>query len=318
MEARLAPAGNVRFSVLISTRDREELLRRTLATVFAQRFADYEVVVVDDGSSDRTRAYLASLGARVRALTQDHAGPGAARNRGIEAARGEYVAFLDSDDLWFPWTLETFDALIREHARPAIVAARVAEFRDESEVAAIQEEPARAERFDDFLASSARPLAVGAGTATIRRDLLVACGGFTTRHISGEDHDLLLRLGTARGFVAAESPVQLAWRRHAGGASVDLDRLHQGCEHLVAQENRGAYPGGAARARQRREIVARHVRPVSLECLRQGRVRMGWSLYRRTWGWHVGMHRWRYLLGFPARAAGRAFSPGGNRLARGR
>jgi len=291
------------FSVVIPTRDRVEFLSRTLATVFAQRFTDFEAVVVDDGSTDGTGAYLASLGRRVRALRQECAGPGAARNAGVAAARGDYVAFLDSDDIWFPWTLEALAAIVREH-RPSIVAARVAEFREERELDSIREEAAAGERFADFLAASGRPLAVGAGTATIRRELLAGAGGFTTSPINAEDHDLMLRLGTAPSFVRVERPVLLGWRRHAQGASRDLGRLAAGCEYLIGQENAGAYPGGAARARERREIVARHARPVSLECLRQGHLAAGWSLYSKTLRWHVGLNRWRYLLGFPARAAG--------------
>jgi len=308
----------VLFSVVIPTHDRVGLLRRTLESVFAQRFSGYEVIVVDDGSTDATPEYLASLGTRVTALRQQNAGPGAARNAGIARAQGEYVAFLDSDDLWFPWTLDSMAALVEAHGRPAIVAARAVEFRDESELAAICEEPPRAERFADFLAASSRPFAVGSGTATIRRSLLAGSGGFTTRRINAEDHDLVLRLGTAPGFDAEERPVLVAVRREGAGVSFDMERLAAGCEHLVAQEGAGAYPGGQARARERREIVARHVRPVSLECVRQGRIGAGWSLYSRTLRWHVGLNRWRYLLGFPARAAARALSPGPGGVARGR
>src|SRR4051812_6017095 len=98
------------FSVVVPTYNRLYLLSRALETVCAQTHADFEIIIVDDGSTDGTREWLASHGAPVpvRVLEQSNRGPGAARNLGIREARGDYIAFLDSDDLWFPWTLETF------------------------------------------------------------------------------------------------------------------------------------------------------------------------------------------------------------------
>jgi glycosyltransferase involved in cell wall biosynthesis len=95
------------FSVIIPAYNRRALLIETLNSVWQQTFADFEVIVVDDGSTDGTAEYLGSLGAKVQCVMQDNFGPGAARNRGLEIANGRYVAFVDSDDVWFPWTLET-------------------------------------------------------------------------------------------------------------------------------------------------------------------------------------------------------------------
>src|SRR6516225_7492172 len=119
------------FSVVIPTYNRVHLLARTLDSVSRQRFTDFEVIVVDDGSNDGTQEYLRSLGDRIRMLQQANGGPGAARNAGIRAARGKYVALLDSDDLWFPWTLNVFARAIREHKQPTILGGRCVEFVEE-------------------------------------------------------------------------------------------------------------------------------------------------------------------------------------------
>ena len=94
-------------SVLIPTRNRRELLSRTLATVLAQRGVELEVVIVDDGSTDDTRAWLDGLGdERVRVVSsRDGPGVAQARNTGIEEARAPWLAFLDDDDLWAPTKL---------------------------------------------------------------------------------------------------------------------------------------------------------------------------------------------------------------------
>src|SRR5450830_1529256 len=93
------------FSIVIPTYNRMKFLQQALDSVWAQTHDDYEIIVVDDGSTDGTKDYLASLDGRVKTVRQSNSGPAAARNLGVRQAKGEYVAFLDSDDLWFPWAL---------------------------------------------------------------------------------------------------------------------------------------------------------------------------------------------------------------------
>ena len=93
-----------------------------LDSVFAQTWTNYEVIVADDGSTDGTGDVLATYGDRIRVVTQQNSGPGTARNLGIELARGEYLAFLDSDDVWFPWTLASYARAIHDYGQPTIIA----------------------------------------------------------------------------------------------------------------------------------------------------------------------------------------------------
>lgn len=98
-------SGAPRVSVLIPTYNRAALLCEAIDSVLAQSFRDFEIVVVDDGSTDDTLARLAVYGDRVRVLRADHGGPARARNAGFAAARGDYVCILDSDDLYYPHKL---------------------------------------------------------------------------------------------------------------------------------------------------------------------------------------------------------------------
>lgn len=95
-------------SVVVPTYDRAPLIGRTIDSILAQTYQPVEVVVVDDGSSDDTRARIAAQyghDQRVRYFFKQNGGPATARNAGFRQARGHYVALLDSDDTWFPWKL---------------------------------------------------------------------------------------------------------------------------------------------------------------------------------------------------------------------
>ena len=93
----------VRVSVVIPLYNKECWIRRTLDSIAEQSFTDFEVLVVDDGSTDGGSQVVVNYGdARFRLITQPNAGPGAARNRGIAEAKGEFLAFLDADDEWLP------------------------------------------------------------------------------------------------------------------------------------------------------------------------------------------------------------------------
>lgn len=102
-------------SVVIPTYNAPQLLRETLDTVLAQTFADYEVVIINDGSTDDTVEQLEPYRDRIRLITQKNAGIGAARNRGIDESRGKYVALLDHDDLWKPGKLAAQAEFMESH-----------------------------------------------------------------------------------------------------------------------------------------------------------------------------------------------------------
>ena len=114
-----------RVSVVIPTHNRAQTLSRTLESVWAQTHRPIELILVDDGSTDATPQVVADWAAQheaapdfvVRRLYQDNAGANAARNRGIAAAEGAYVAFLDSDDRWQPDKLAKQIAVLRGDAR---------------------------------------------------------------------------------------------------------------------------------------------------------------------------------------------------------
>jgi glycosyltransferase involved in cell wall biosynthesis len=290
------------FSVIIPTYNREILLREALNSVFSQTFEDYEVIVVDDGSTDGTLEMLQSYGDKIQILTQKNAGPGGARNLGASLAKGEYLAFLDSDDLWLPWALCTFYRSIKNHKNPSLSCSSIYEFSDKKELKSITEEPLHLTYFHNFFESWRSHSYVGAGMAVIRKNTFLACEGFTTKIKNCEDHDLILRLGFAPGFISIKSPMTLGWRRHEGSTTMNVKRSIDGVLYLIIQENSGRYPGGQEYSHHRIYLISSHARPVSLECLRSGARSDAWKLYCKTFFWNLRLCRFNYLIGFPIKA----------------
>ncbi|MFQ5676497.1 MAG: glycosyltransferase family 2 protein, partial [bacterium] len=90
----------IETSIIIPTFNRLAFLKEAVSSILEQTYQAFEILVVDDGSTDGTREYVRTLDGPISYLGQDNRGPGAARNYGIRKARGKYVTFLDSDDLW--------------------------------------------------------------------------------------------------------------------------------------------------------------------------------------------------------------------------
>jgi glycosyltransferase involved in cell wall biosynthesis len=305
------------FSVVVPTYNRLDLLEEALASVWAQTWTDFEVIVVDDGSTDGTSEWLQGQ-PRVKLLRQANCGHGAARNRAAREAKGEYLACLDSDDRWFPWTLARLAEAIERHGRPALMLGTPVEVRsdDWTGAAAARDAPLRCEPFHDYLASSSRALFPGTCVCVARRDCLLSAGGFAESLRCAEDIDLFLRLGTEAGFLHIGQPCTVAYRRHGGGLTSDHHAAVAGMAFLIEGERAGRYPGGAARARERREIISRSVRAVSVAAIGHVSVRAAARLYWQTLGWHLSALRIKYLAGFWALAAAALLAPRRIRTAR--
>ncbi len=182
-----------RFTVVIPTRNRADLLPRAVASALGQSLQDLELIVVDDGSTDDTGLLQGRLGdPRLRWIHQPHRGVSAARNRGAAEAAAPWLTFLDSDDEALPGWLERFAAAALNRSsggeRPAgLVSAGCLRRNgtDGEEIAVAQE--ARPEM-------GGQPLLTLAGTFAVRRDLFRDAGGYDEELRFSENSELLIRL----------------------------------------------------------------------------------------------------------------------------
>lgn len=294
-----------KFSVIIPAYNRASYIAATLRSVFAQTFSDYEVIVVDDASTDDTVEIVRTFGERVKVLEQKNSGPGAARNLGSKHARGEYLAFLDSDDLWFPWTLAAYDELLRQE-QVSIIAGCPYFFEDEAEVARVGSGALKFKRYPDYLSADPAEALPGGGLLVVRSTAFAEVGGFTHERVFSEDAELYMRLGTAPGYALVTAPCTVAYRRHAGSAMHDTPRIAAGLQMILQHEREGKFPGGEARRAARWHFIAHSCRNTAANAARGGHPGLAMSLYGESLGANIREGRWKFVLGLPLVAAGAA------------
>jgi glycosyltransferase involved in cell wall biosynthesis len=263
---------NPTVSVIIPTYNRKADLARAIRTVVAQSYKDWELTVVDDASPDGTEEVVRSFGDRRVGYFRHrlHRGAGAVRNCGICRARGKYVAFLDSDDEWFP---EKLAQDVAAFARPGGDVGLVycgKELVDLEgrlllrRIPSLEGDLYRQLLAHDFIGSCSR--------VAVRRDILEAAGGFDESLPSGQDWDMWVR--AARMGRVACVPECLV-RRHLGHAQISgsLKRILDG--HLMVVEKHRNEFDGTALSRHWADLAAmlmnydlRKGREMALESLR--------------------------------------------------
>jgi glycosyltransferase involved in cell wall biosynthesis len=212
-----------RISVVIPTYNYGHFVTEAVDSVLAQTAPPLEVIVVDDGSKDDTRQRLARYGDRIRYIYQENQGLSAARNTGIRAAQGEYIALLDSDDVWHPRKLEVQAHYLARHPEVGLLASADIMDRSGGWPAVEAADPApQPIRFED-LVIKARFVPSG---VVIRQDCFRAAGLFDTELRSTEDRDMWIRI--ARQFPVVKLRVPLVWYRvHGGNMSYVATRMEE-------------------------------------------------------------------------------------------
>ena len=261
-----------RFSIVVPTFNRAHLMNRVVTSVQRQSITDWELLIVDDGSTDPTEEVvpqLAALDSRLRYIRLDkNSGlPAIARNRGISEARGEYVAFLDSDDYWWPQHLAIHARRHRGLAAPGLCYSPLWTRRRGWPLFGLLFIPSPRQQ-----AETRRELiqrnSIQCSGVTVSRTLLVSHGGFneSPRLTAVEDYELWLRLadGGPIGFIPRLTGVYSSGQ----GISTKQD-MEQQLAHL--SEEIGAPIG----RRSRIEVIRERLWgvPAALTSLGLGRVR---------------------------------------------
>lgn len=209
-------------SVIIPTYNRSAFLKEAVESVLAQSAGADEVIVVDDGSTDETPRVLEAFGPSVRSLRRENSGVSAARNAGIEAARGEWLAFLDSDDLWRPRKLEKQLAYLS--VRPDIRICQVEEIWIRNGKRLNPKKHHTKPTGFCFAALLERCLVSPSGVM-IHREVLKDVGLFDETLPACEDYDLWLRIGCRYAIGLVEEPLAVKRGGHPDQLSASVPML---------------------------------------------------------------------------------------------
>jgi len=228
-------------SVVIPTYNRGELLIETIESILAQTAKPGEVIVVDDGSTDDTQERLARYADRVRYVRQPNQGVAAARNHGVREARGKWIAFIDSDDVWHPRKLECQLRVLADYPDLGILGTALfnwpaPEFPNVScEVSGkVTFIPWDRLVVRNYLATS---------SVIARRDVLDRVGEFDTNLQGPEDRDLWLRIGETAAVANLKTPLT-GYRVVPGSVSRQASRVHQSMVSMLRKlDERGAWRG---------------------------------------------------------------------------
>lgn len=199
-------------SVIIPTYNRWPLVGAAIESVLAQSYGEFEIVVVDDGSTDDTAQQLGRFGSRLRNLKQPHRGVSAARNLAVRHARGSYLAFLDSDDLWLPEKLTVQTAFMEQNPKVQICQTEEIWIRN-----GVRVNPKAKHRkpSGDIFISSLELCLVSPSAAMLTRELFERVGGFDENLPVCEDYDLWLRIAVNHAVPLIDDALVLKRGGHA-------------------------------------------------------------------------------------------------------
>ena len=225
----------MKFSVIIPLYNKAPYVKKALETVYAQTYRDYEIIVINDGSTDNSAIiaedYLNGVeGISYQILSQQNAGVSAARNNGVAQAQGEYITFLDADDWWKPTYLERMAQLIEDYPEAGLYACNYVYYKPGKTHVALNIPTGYINYPKAYYESGAMP--VWTGATMMPREVFEEMGGFPLGIKLGED--FLLWAKTAMHYPVAFCEETLAWYNNDVPVNLRATRnLHHPNNHML-------------------------------------------------------------------------------------
>lgn len=228
----------VKVSVIIPAYNAQEFLAKAIESVLSQTFQDFEMIIVDDGSTDRTKEivqqYIRTHGKKIRYFYQENGGVSLSKNTGIEHAQGEYIALLDADDEWLPERLAKGVKVLDKESNVGLVHANSMRISEAGEIIRINK------RVQCFLSGCVfndlflRKANVSCPTVLFRRDCIKKVGGFDENlsRLGCEDRDLWLRIAKHYRFAYIDK-VLARYRVRVSSMSKNASKMLQARYYVI-------------------------------------------------------------------------------------
>ncbi|MEA5465664.1 glycosyltransferase family 2 protein [Leptothoe sp. PORK10 BA2] len=215
-----------KVSVIIPAYNSMAFLPKTLNSVLGQTYADFEVLIINDGSTDHITDWAAGLtDSRIKLINQENQGCATARNAGVLASNGQYIAFLDADDLWEPTKLEQQVYILDTFLNVGLVNTWISNIDDEGiSIGKIGISNAEGHVWESVIEEN--PIMCGS-TPMVRRQCFESVGLFDQNLRSAEDWDMWIRIAEKYEFAVIKEPL-VRYRIHANSKSHNLQLHLQG------------------------------------------------------------------------------------------
>jgi len=214
-----------KISVIIPTYNRAKYIARAIDSVLCQTFRDKEIIVVDDGSTDETPSILASYKDKIRVLNQINSGVSAARNRGIVKSKGQYLAFLDSDDVWTPDKLEVQAAVLDTNPDVGIVYGKLAIVDDQGNRKGTKPEEATGSNFVELLSIGGD---LPTSSVMVRRECFERAGYFDETMDMMEDFEMWVRIARQYDLYEITDRILATYLEHDGQVTQSKVKVYRG------------------------------------------------------------------------------------------
>jgi glycosyltransferase involved in cell wall biosynthesis len=228
------------ISIIIPVYNSQNTIKETIESVLTQSFTDFELIIINDGFQDSSLAVIGQVkDERIRVFSYPQAGANASRNRGVDRAKGDYISFLDADDLWTADKLECQLKALQDNPEAAVAYSwtncidESGKFLRRGSYRSCSGEVYAQLLLIDFLENGSNPL--------IRREALTTVGKFDQSLTHAEDWDMWLRLAASYPFVAVPSP-QILYRVSADSASNNLVKMEADCLRVIERSFARASP----------------------------------------------------------------------------
>ena len=225
----MTASNNFKISVVIPAYNCAKYIEETLASVFNQTIIPYEILVINDGSTDNTADVVGKY-SQVKLINKLNQGPSEARNRGILESTGNWIAFLDSDDIWHPKKLEKIENYLTENPNTDMISSAfyIGNEKDWQKIT-----PRRLYNPNDsFFEQLYRRSFIATSSVVIRKDFLTKAGGFDTTLLVAEDLDLYLRIALMNANYHYIKEHLLYYRSHPDSITSNPLNAHRDIEKV--------------------------------------------------------------------------------------
>lgn len=243
------------FSIVVPAYNGENYIEQTISSLLNQSFRDFEIIIIDDGSTDGTNEIVNKYSSKVTYIRQMNQGPAAARNAGIEIAKGKYIVSFDSDDLLFPFALEVYSKVIKHFNDPPFIFSKMHYFTGGGEI--LMERSFNTIECVKHLNFFKKQNTVGISNSNmiIKKENLIKAGGYELGSFNFDDRCLAFRLGIESPLIQITHPETVGHRVHPVGISKNTDYLAKAALNIVKNERINSYPGGAIYKFDRRGLI---------------------------------------------------------------